>query len=242
MPGAYIVSALSKSKTARYAGTTRVVASAAGSADVSIHLEPVFSIHGRLRFESKSGGTSPGIRPTINLRPAVTTLTGDRMVWNWAQGDSFTIDGLTSGSYRIDWPGPRGFYLKAALIGGRNLARESGQLAPGAGPLELVLSDDGATIEGDVVDAEGKPIAGGVTLLGERQPIVVTAEATGQFSAPNLPPGEYTAYAWASLENVEYANPAWLRSYAGVRVRVGPEGKESIRLKAETVDSVLAPR
>ena len=57
-----------------------------------------------------------------------------------------------------------------------------------------MLSDDGGGIEGDVVNGDGQPVAGGVMAL--RNGRAITAGANTHFKLQNLAPGDYHVAAW----------------------------------------------
>ena len=65
--------------------------------------------------------------------------------------------------------------------------------------------------------------------------------STGQasFFAGNLAPGQYSAYAWPSDQQVEYRNPDVLRSLSGgaVSVTLHEFGDEQIDVKATSVEA-----
>ncbi len=60
------------------------------------------------------------------------------------------------------------------------------------------------------------------------------ADQSGHFSLRGLPPGDYTLFAWESVDGEAYYNPEYLRDYEGrgkpMRVREG--NRISVQLKA----------
>jgi len=94
-------------------------------------------------------------------------------------------------------------------------------IVPGAGPLELVLADDGGTVEGQVTADEG-PAPAWILLAKDGVPSRnASSDPAGHFKIDNLPPGDYRIYAWDDNSTVEYANPEWLRQHGkGLAVTV----------------------
>ena len=109
-------------------------------------------------------------------------------------------------------------------------------ISQAAGPIEIVLRDDGGSIEGDVVDMQVGAISVSAGILLIRN----TSHAANQFSQPNghfklptLAPGDYTIYRTGDEPNdVEYANPDWMRRFGGggmaVTVTAGPERSSQV--------------
>jgi hypothetical protein len=95
--------------------------------------------------------------------------------------------------------------------------------------VEVVMCADEASIEGAVI-FKGTPVErAGVVLMpisGKRPPLVGATGGKGLFSVGAIPPGDYRIYAFDSLENVEYMNPAVLATFGpGTPVHVEPNGR-----------------
>ena len=108
-------------------------------------------------------------------------------------------------------------------------------VAPGAGNIDVVLADDGGTVEGDVSTDDGPSPAwvllqkDGVSSRNAR------ADASGHFKIDTLPPGDYKVYAWDDSSNVEYGNPEWMRQNGkGVAVSVAPGQTAQVRVTRQT--------
>jgi hypothetical protein len=102
-------------------------------------------------------------------------------------------------------------------------------LSQGSGPIEIVFSDDGGSIEGDVVDADGRPATGGVVAL--RNGRAVVARATGHFKLQNVTPWDYAVYAWDDPAEVAYTDTEYMRRYAGTGVAVTVSASQSSQVK-----------
>lgn len=106
-------------------------------------------------------------------------------------------------------------------LGGRDVA-DSGFSVSGDISLDVVISANGATIEGTVVDSMGKP-APDVTVVDippaehrNRQDLYQrdTTDKLGHFRLRGLNPGKYTVLAFDDLE-ADIRQPGFLKSYDG---------------------------
>jgi hypothetical protein len=105
----------------------------------------------------------------------------------------------------------------------------------GAGPLELVLSTDGATVEGTIQDSKSRPTASVVVALVPDAPNRekyhlyknATTDNTGAFSFKAVPPGSYKIFAWEEIEDA-----GWMDS--GVLARSENDGKAVTLREAAT--------
>jgi hypothetical protein len=125
--------------------------------------------------------------------------------------------------------------IAAATLGGVDISGKL-TLQPGVdpGPVEIWMRSDGGAIEG-TVDVEKRPPTMQVLLVPEFASIsgafMVGVDESGQFKADQLAPGDYTAYAFSDLSDVEYAEPEARRSFEnGVKVHVTAKGEEQIKI------------
>jgi hypothetical protein len=216
-PGSYML-------TANYfEGGKRLMARVpieAGSSDIdgiALHLESGFTVTGLVRFESQSGqapAKPSGLR--LNLRSSEPNNGGGGQVKWDADRTTFSINDMAPGSYGLDAFAAPPFYVKSATLAGQDILRGEIPISQAAGPIEIVLRDDGGSIEGDVVDADGKPAPSGIMLLrGDGRLVGPMPETNGHFKLQNIAPGDYVIYAWDDPNSVEYANADWMRRYAG---------------------------
>ena len=56
-------------------------------------------------------------------------------------------------------------------------------------------------------------------------------DANGKYIVRAVAPGEYTAYAWRNIDDVEYRNPQAMAQYSGSGVTVAEGGKQTVDLK-----------
>ncbi len=208
-----------------------------GGADVeglTVALSEGFTLQGRVRVESKDGVPPPRNQFGVSLRSAEPIAGGGRVVWGF-DGTTFTLADLTPGVYRLEAFTVGSFHIRRAMYNGRDISREDVPITQASGSIELVLSDESGSLEGQLEDREGKPAAGWAMLLeAGRSPRNARSDETGRFRFPSLAPGNYTIYAWDDFNQVEYANPEWMRRYAeGTRltVEVGQTSRIKLTLK-----------
>jgi hypothetical protein len=101
-------------------------------------------------------------------------------------------------------------------------------------PLSVLLSTAQGGAEGTVVDKEQKPVSGATVVLAppenRRQNgalySLATSDAKGRYGFQNVPPGNYTVYAWESVLAGAYRNADFLAQFVGrgqaVTVQAGP--------------------
>ena len=139
----------------------------AGSSDIDnvvVHLDSGFTVTGIVRVVSQSGQNCRTQQFGINLRPSEPVNGTGQLKWE-PDHTSFAINDMVPGSYRLDVNPPAPFYVKSATLAGQDILNTEVPISQAAGPIEIVLRDDGGSIEGDVVDANGQPVAAGIMLL-----------------------------------------------------------------------------
>jgi hypothetical protein len=205
-----------------------------GSSDidgVAVQLQSGFSVTGTVRVESQSGA---GPRQFgINLRPVEQgQMNGPGQV-KWADDHlSFTIENVMPGTFRLDVFPPPPFYIKSANLAGQDVLRNEIPISQAAGPIEIVLRDDGGSVEGDVVDGSGQPMSSGIMLLGKTgRPLMGQSQLNGHFKLQNLAPGDYTLYAWDNPQEVAWADADWMRRYAGAGMAVSVAAGQNAQAK-----------
>ncbi|MDP9171844.1 MAG: carboxypeptidase-like regulatory domain-containing protein [Acidobacteriota bacterium] len=220
--------------------TARVPVEVGGSDldDVTVRLEPGFTVTGTVRYESRSGA-APGAplnqQFNLNLHTSDGLFGGGGVQWN-KDRTAFSVPDLPSGVYRLDGFAQGRYYLKSATLNGRDLSREDVPIGQAGGPIDVVLSDESGGIDGQVLDGGDQPVSSWVMVLAEgRQPRNLMTDASGNFKVSGLAPGDYQLYAWDDAQQVEYATPEWMRRYSAVRVSVQADQTAQAKLKLMTV-------
>jgi hypothetical protein len=195
--------------------------------NVTVAMDSGFSITGQVRIVSPSR-QSVKQQFGINLRPVEPTTGASQLKWD-ADQTSFAFHDVSPGAYRLDVFPPSPFYVKSAALAGQDILNSEFSVTQSAGPVEIVLGDDGGSIEGDVVDSDGQPAAGGVIALRNGRATLV--QGVGHFKVLNLAPGDYTVYAWDDANQVPYADQDWMRRYAGSGTAVTVSSGQSVQVK-----------
>jgi len=156
---------------------------------------------------------------------------------------SFELKNVTGGSHQLLVGAKsnvlRDYITKSVYLDGRDVA-DSGFIVSAGTSLEVVVSANGATIEGTVVDSKGKPVADAAVLdvpsaehrnrtdLYQRD----TTDELGHFSLRGLNPGKYTVLAFDELQ-ADIRDPEFLKSYEdrGEHVQLDEGARTSIVVK-----------
>lgn len=213
-------------------------------------------VHGRLRFEGK-GGTGrfdPG-QIFLSLRSAdgddesVSAFTmgvGFSNLAHVAPDGSFEWKSVPPGNYYVQFSGDGGangdVFLKAALAGGHDAEENGISVNGGAVAVDLVASANGAVVDGVVTDRKGAAVANAVIVAvpaGHLRARVdryrkTISDQSGHFRLHGVPPGDYTLFAWESVDGEAYYNPEFLKSFEGQgsALHVGEGERKSLRMEA----------
>lgn len=231
-PGSYTLSAMSADRQNKRL-TARMPLVVAGNdiEGIQVHLDPGVPLAGTIGVLSGTNRKIAGVQSMATLISQDWGIAGGAgTVWD-ENKTSFTIPDVVPGSYRLNGSPPAPFYLKSATLGGRDIAGSEFAIGPGAGSLEIVLSDDGGVVEGDV-SADDGPAAAWIFLEKDGAPSRnARTDTNGHFKIETVPPGDYKAYAWDDNTRVEYANPEWMRRNGkGVAVTVDPGQTARVKL------------
>ncbi len=145
---------------------------------------------------------------------------------------------------------PSGYFVKSVILSGREVSESGIELGLGGSHrVDIVISPNGATMEGSVSDEEGKPSPGAIVVLipdpGHRQLksryYTATADPNGRFTAAGIHPGEYTVVAWDSAESLDYAAPDALEvtDKQGQTLKLEDGGQKAVQLKTLPSSSLL---
>src|SRR5215471_2470094 len=161
---------------------------------------------------------------------------------------SFYFKNVPGGSYQLvvgaKGNNLRDYFTKSVNLDGRDVA-DSGFVVSEATLLDVVVSAKGATIQGKVVDATGKPVAYAtvVDVPGEEhrgRPDLYQRDVTsedGLFSLRGLNPGNYTVLAFDDLQD-DVRQAEFLKSYQdrGKKVQLDEGARATLVLKVISTD------
>jgi hypothetical protein len=209
-----------------------------GSTDVDnvvVRMEPGFTVTGLVRVHSQSSAPAPQFN--VNLRPTEPNAGGGQAKWS-TDRTSFTFTDMVPGAFRLTGQPPAPFYIKSATLAGQDILDHEIPISQAAGPIEITLRDDGGSLDADVVDAAGQPVAATVMLLrGTNRVASFPAGSNGHFKLANIAPGDYVVYAWDNPNQVQYAEPDWMRRYGsgGVSVTISAGQNAQVKLTQQSV-------
>jgi hypothetical protein len=216
------------------------------------------SIRGRLRMET-SGNARPdltqiflALRSSDAEDDALGTLAGGVLptVTHVSADGSFEWKNIPAGHYSVqiseasalpDW------FVKSVAASGRDAADSGFSLSGGTVMLDLVVSSNGAAAEGVVTNQQegpekDAPVADAVVIAVPEQRFrshpdryrKALTDQRGHFTLRGLPPGDYTLFAWDSVDGDAYYDPQFLRNYEGQgkTLHINQGDHASIQLKA----------
>jgi hypothetical protein len=129
------------------------------------------------------------------------------------------------------------YYVKSVRYGGREYPQWAIDLS-GEGDLDIAISAKAATVEGSVVDPQGKPAANAaivIATVGGAGPLITgNADASGNFYFAGLRPGDYRVYAWDAAAPEATDAPPSLAPFesAGKPVTLAESARQKIQVTA----------
>jgi Carboxypeptidase regulatory-like domain len=239
--GSYVLWAVLPAGTARYAAYLPITVAHADVAGVTLDPQGGWTVHGHLTVE---GERQSYFRYRIIAERGEAGFLFDRVQANDVHsGDSFELKGMFPGLYRIRMDMiPQSAYLKSATFGSQDVRTnllEIPQHKP-AGTLELVLSWDGAQIQGTVLGPNGRPAPFATVVLAPAPRLrrdaalfrSVPTYSGGHFLLQGIPPGKYTLFAWDKIAYGAFLQPGFLDGVAGhgVTIAVAAGQKQTVTL------------
>lgn len=231
-PGTYSLMATAGTESHSLFAREDIVVAAGDVEGVKLSPSPSFTMSGHIRVEGTS--TASITQYAVNLRPARSPENSSIYISQDVFGTNAAVDRLGNfewgnvirGNYLVQVFGgdrPGGFFLKSAKMGGQDIT--TGFLAGGPTTVELVVSYNGGSVEGKVIekegDADGDHPAANATVVAvpeekyRNQSERFASGATdqyGHFSIRALAPGSYTFYAWQDVDENVYSDPDFLKS------------------------------
>jgi Carboxypeptidase regulatory-like domain len=192
------------------------------------------------------GGSNP------QFSPARVVLTPQEHAFAYRQqqfSESFAdndptpaIRNIPAGVYSVE-AAPNGpYYVQSVRSGPVDLLEQSLTVVPGGSnqPIEIVLRDDFATLEGSLTFSAESDSASiimispnSVAEAPQRRNIVGVTSKAPSFQIPQLAPGEYKLLAVDNPDELEYANPEVVRKYLSKArdVSLVPNQKSKVELE-----------
>jgi protocatechuate 3,4-dioxygenase beta subunit len=158
---------------------------------------------------------------------------------------AFELKDVPAGNYvvRIEGdPKLEDFYLKSTTVGPTDITN-SGLTVGGGGTysLEVLVGMSAAKLDGTVVDSDGHPVADATVVVvpsGERSGRSElyqkgNTDQRGVFYLAGLTPGDYVVYAFESIEEGAYLDPAFMKPHenSGEKVHLDENSRKTLRPK-----------
>ncbi|HYM78736.1 MAG TPA: carboxypeptidase-like regulatory domain-containing protein [Candidatus Dormibacteraeota bacterium] len=199
--------------------------------------QPGGTVSGRLRLEGKNGAGRFDPQQVFLILvsvdgddekdgPSVFRETFSNLAHVAADG-SFRWDDVPAGNYYVQVlhgsDGNEDWFVKSLSSGGRDVS-DAGLSVNGDMPmLDLVASASGAVVDGIVVNSKGEPVANGIVVAVPEMRLrrrtdhyrKTVSDQAGHFSLRGIRPGEYTLFAWESVDGEAYYNPDFLKACEG---------------------------
>ncbi|MFZ1137216.1 MAG: carboxypeptidase regulatory-like domain-containing protein, partial [Candidatus Korobacteraceae bacterium] len=202
-PGSYYITAGMRDKDKFYNTRQKIEVGEAKIEGIVLSLGSGATIHGRVR--TASGAPPPSGRMMVRLQPSAEE--GDSISPYAEVGvgkeSSFELNGVADGGYALTIYGlEQGWFVMSAHLGSEDALQNGVQVESGAakGNLDIVISSDGAQLEGTVTDSDkGQPLTG-VQVKAMVDPPndynygrfrATTTDQNGHFVLKDIPPGKY---------------------------------------------------
>ena len=261
LPGSYTASVIVVTGLAEGRPTTKMMrvvepieVSTANVEGLQLQTNPGGTVRGKFRMDK--GQSFDWTQLSVMLLPVnkndagfVMSGTSEGPAMSGVNKDgSFELKNVTGGSYTVlvgaKSNNLRDYITKSVYLDGRDVA-DSGFIVSAETSLDIVISASGATIDGTLVDSQGKPVAHAAVLdvptaehrnrtdLYQRD---ITDEL-GHFNLRGLNPGKYTVLGFDELEG-DIRDPEFLKSYEsrGEQVQLDEGARTSIVVKLITTD------
>jgi Carboxypeptidase regulatory-like domain len=262
-PGAYTI--MATIENAAVPMTAHQSMQVAGNIEgIRLTPQPGGSIRGRLRVE---GGTKSDLSQMFLMLRSTDGDDGiagaglafadedSNLIAHINTDGSFEWTNVAAGQYfveisNININGAPDCFLKSVMMGGRNAMDSGIEVGGGANTIDLLASANGGIATGMVTDSNNQPSANAV-IVAVPDPLFrsrtdrfrkVTTDQSGHFVLRGLPPGDYTIFAWESVEGDAYYNPDFLRNYDGqgkaLHVNEGDHLNLQVKVIAENDDQL----
>ncbi|MGA3205479.1 MAG: carboxypeptidase regulatory-like domain-containing protein, partial [Bryobacteraceae bacterium] len=213
MPGRYRVRASVDALDKTYFAS-QVVDAGEGTTDVVLTMTPAVEVKGHLKMEGPAPRNAPSF--SVALAPAGTGPRRETYTAPVKKDGSFSIENVPPGEFILNInPNPEGTFEKSVSLGDKDFLFKRIEIPPGSdAPLNIVLSSNTATVEGQVDAAGADAKRAGILLAPAgkwhtltRFYYIATADDDGKFKIKGVAPGKYKIFAVEKMVPSFYRNP-----------------------------------
>ena len=225
--------------------------------------QPGTTVQGRVRVEGKNATTRFDPERIFLALQSVDPEQDEAMIASRetfssiahvSPDGSFQWTDVPAGNYYVqvmgDSAGNEGWFVKSLTAGGRDVNDAGLSLSGGTASLDLVVSANGAVVEGVAVDHKGEPLAN-TLVVAVPEPRLrsrtdhyrkTVTDQNGRFTLRGIRPGNYTLFAWQTVEGDAYFNSDFLKSYEqqGAALQLSEGDRKSLQL--EVIPEAAADR
>ena len=218
-PGSYMLAAALFVDRTFYSARVPIDVGSLNIEDVQLQLAPGAELKGMLQVE----GDAPlpaNLRIALAPREEGVSFGGPPQGVEIKEDGAFVIPNVAADEFNLSVRNlPEGFFVKQVRLGERDVTYQGLDLSHGAaGVVQVLVSAQGAEVNGTVTDQDGNPVAGAQIVLvpeGERRETaelyrVAAAGDNGAFQIRGAPPGDYRLFAWRQIEAGAWMDPDFL--------------------------------
>ncbi len=250
-PGSYLVLASVEGSAVPMMARQSLEVGSSNVDGLRLSPQPGATVRGRLRLESAAKRFDPDqvylvlqsaegqddevAIPGANFSNLAHVVAGGEFVWSDVPPGNYYVQIVGNGSgANEDW------FVKAVLSGARDVGESGIAVNGGTVLLDLVASANGAVVDGVVADSKGEPVANAVVVAVPElrmrgrvdQYRQTVSDQKGHFSLRGIRGGNYTLFAWDSVDGQAYYNPEFLKSYEeqGSTLRLSEGERKPVQL------------
>jgi hypothetical protein len=213
--------------------------------NVFLNMDAGFTLMGRVSMEGRASiDNDPAfanVRVQLVSEPNVPPLVIPGA--SLGSNGTFSIDGVTSGDYRLSVSGlPQNTYVRSARLGAADMLNGGMRLERNPqGTLDIVLGTNPGALDVTVFDDRQAPVPGVTVVLvpdptrQRRYEIYrsATSDSSGRVRLDGIVPGDYRVYAWEEVESNAWTDPDFMRNFEnrGVAVRIGEASRPSAEVR-----------
>lgn len=153
----------------------------------------------------------------------------------------YTAKGIAPGLYEVRVSNlPENVYTKSVRMGMTEVEGVLDLSGGVRGILHIILSANGAQVDGAVRAEDGNPMPGAVAALipnSGKSSLYreTTTDQSGAFSFKGVPPGDYKLLAWEDIDAGAYQDPGFVKQFEGQAVSVSLKENDRKTLSCKAV-------